>query len=210
MAGKSKKKSSKSDDGDTRSPDDELIVIKKYANRRLYNTATSSYVTLDYLSQMVRDGKIFVVYDAKTGDDITRSVLAQIIFEEESKGENLLPVDFLRQLISFYGDTLQAAVPQYLSMSMERFARDQERMRQMLMPQFGGSMPANPFEEMARQNVAMFEQMFQMFSPFAQAQGSEAEEDAAPEEFDEEKGSIDDLKAELAAMKDRLDKLAKD
>lgn len=210
MAGKSKQKSSKADDSGTTSSDDAPIVIKKYANRRLYNTATSSYVTLDYLSKMVRDGKIFVVYDAKSGDDITRSVLAQIIFEEESKGQNMLPTDFLRQLISFYGDTLQSAVPQYLSMSMERFARDQERMRQMLMPQFGGSMPTNPFEEMARQNVAMFEQMFQMFSPFSQDQGAQAAADAAPEQFDEDKGSIEDLKAELAAMKERLDKLAKD
>ncbi|MFN3230925.1 MAG: polyhydroxyalkanoate synthesis repressor PhaR [Alphaproteobacteria bacterium] len=213
MADKKKQKSSLPENGGEDKSDDAPIVIKKYANRRLYNTATSSYVTLDYLSRMVRDGQVFVVFDAKTGDDITRSVLAQIIFEAESKGENMLPVDFLRQLIGFYGDSLQSAVPQYLSMSMERFARDQERMRQMLMPQFGAAMPTNPFEEMARQNVAMFERMFQMFSPFGQqdedqAQAEEQQEAAAPEDDDE--NSIDDLKAELAEMKKRLDKLSND
>ena len=108
------------------------VVIKKYANRRLYNTATSAYVTLDHLSQMVKDKTDFVVYDAKTGEDITRSVLTQIIFEEESKGgQTLLPIPFLRQLISFYGDSLQGVVPQYLEMSMSQFARNQEQMREL-------------------------------------------------------------------------------
>ena len=119
------------------------VVIKKYANRRLYNTATSAYVTLDHLSQMVKDKTDFVVYDAKTGEDITRSVLTQIIVEEESKGQTLLPIPFLRQLISFYGDSLQGVVPQYLEMSMAQFARNQEQMRKYLQNAFG----FNPFQQ---------------------------------------------------------------
>jgi polyhydroxyalkanoate synthesis repressor PhaR len=113
------------------------IVIKKYANRRLYNTAKSSYVTLDHLSQMVREGQDFVVNDAKTGEDITRSVLAQIIFEEEAKGQTMLPANFLRQLIRLYGDTLQGFVPPYLEASMETFARNQEKMRAQIQKAFG-------------------------------------------------------------------------
>src|SRR5215831_10751166 len=117
------------------------ITIKKYANRRLYNTATSSYVTLDHLCQMVKNGVEFVVYDAKTGEDITRSVLTQIIVEEEAKGQNLLPINFLRQLISLYGDNLQFLVPRYLDQSMELFARNQEQMRTYMKESFGGMFP---------------------------------------------------------------------
>ncbi len=142
------------------------ITIKKYANRRLYNTATSSYVTLDHLCQMVKDGKDFVVYDAKTGEDITRSVLTQIIFEEESKGQNLLPISFLRQLITFYGDSLQALVPSYLEVSMSSFARNQEQMRQYLAEAFGEMFPFKRFEEMGRQNIALFQRAMSMFNPF--------------------------------------------
>ena len=142
------------------------ITIKKYANRRLYNTATSSYVTLDHLCQMVKEGKDFVVYDAKTGEDITRSVLTQIIFEEESKGQNLLPISFLRQLITFYGDSLQALVPSYLEVSMSSFARNQEQMRQYLAEAFGEMFPFKRFEEMGRQNIAMFQRAMSMFNPF--------------------------------------------
>ena len=181
------------------------VVIKKYANRRLYNTASSSYVTLDYLSNMVREGIDFVVYDAKTGNDITRTVLAQIIFEEESKGENLLPVSFLRQLIGFYGDTLQSALPRYLEFSMERFARDQEKMRSYLVDAMHGQTRFNPFEEMARQNVAMFERMFQMFSPFA----SEQDDEAAKTSDDGNDKDISDLKAQLDALQKKLDALDK-
>ncbi|MGE0574992.1 MAG: polyhydroxyalkanoate synthesis repressor PhaR [Reyranella sp.] len=142
------------------------VVIKKYANRRLYNTATSAYVTLDHLSQMVKDKTDFVVYDAKTGDDITRSVLTQIIFEEESKsGQNLLPIPFLRQLISFYGDSLQGVVPQYLEMSMTQFARNQEQMRRYMQNAFGFN-PFQQFETMGKQNMAMFEKAMRMFNPF--------------------------------------------
>ena len=146
------------------------VVIKKYANRRLYNTATSAYVTLDHLSQMVKEKTDFVVYDAKTGDDITRSVLTQIIVEEESKGgQTMLPISFLRQLISFYGDSLQSVVPQYLEMSMTQFARNQEQMRSYLQNAFGFN-PFQQFETMGKQNMAMFEQAMRMFNPFRAGQ----------------------------------------
>ncbi|MFO1081293.1 MAG: polyhydroxyalkanoate synthesis repressor PhaR [Reyranellaceae bacterium] len=142
------------------------VVIKKYANRRLYNTDTSAYVTLEHLSQMVKDKTDFVVFDAKTGEDITRPVLTQIIFEEESKGgQTLLPIPFLRQLISFYGDSLQGVVPQYLEMSMTQFARNQEQMRHYLQNAFGFN-PFQQFESMGKQNMAMFEQAMRMFTPF--------------------------------------------
>ena len=147
------------------------VVIKKYANRRLYNTATSAYVTLDHLSQMVKDKTDFVVYDAKTGDDITRPVLTQIIFEEDSKGgQTLLSIPFLRQLISFYGDSLQGVVPQYLEMSMSQFARNQEQMRKYLQNAFGFN-PFQQFESMGKQNMAMFENAMRMFNPFGAGQG---------------------------------------
>lgn len=139
------------------------ITIKKYANRRLYNTATSCYVTLDLLCQMVKDGMDFVVYDAKTNEDITRSVLTQIIVEEESKGQNLLPIAFLRQLISFYGDNMQWMVPRYLEQSMSSFARNQEQMRHYLQDAVNGMFPFGQFEEMGKQQVAMFERAMQMF-----------------------------------------------
>src|SRR6202035_6021783 len=131
------------------------VVIKKYANRRLYNTKTSSYVTLDHLCEMVKEGTDFEVHDARTGEDITRSVLTQIIFEEESKGQNLLPIRFLRQLIRFYGDSLQAFIPGYLDMSMESFTKNQEQMRSRMAETFGGGSQA--LEAMTRQNLAMFE-----------------------------------------------------
>jgi len=147
------------------------VVIKKYANRRLYNTATSSYVTLDHLSTMVKAKTDFVVYDAKSGEDITRPVLTQIIFEEESKGgQTLLPIPFLRQLISFYGDSLQGVVPQYLEMSMTQFARNQEQMRKYMQNAFGFN-PFQQFESMGKQNMAMFENAMRLFNPFAAGQG---------------------------------------
>jgi polyhydroxyalkanoate synthesis repressor PhaR len=143
------------------------VKIKKYANRRLYNTGTSSYVTLDHLCQMVKEGVDFVVHDAKTGEDITRAVLTQIIVEEEAKsGQNMLPVSFLRQLISFYGNSLQALVPRYLDYSMSSFARNQEQMRQY-MGSFGGLFPfGQQIEEMGKQNMALFQNAMKMFSPF--------------------------------------------
>lgn len=145
------------------------VVIKKYANRRLYNTATSAYVTLDNLAAMVRDGVDFVVFDAKTNDDITRSVLAQIIFEEESKGTSLLPIQFLRQLIGFYGDQMQSILPSYLELSMDNFTRQQEQFRKQFSSTFGAAPGAAMFDEQVRQNVAMFERAMKMFSPFAYA-----------------------------------------
>jgi polyhydroxyalkanoate synthesis repressor PhaR len=147
------------------------VVIKKYANRRLYNTATSSYVTLDDLSQMVKGGDQFVVYDAKTQEDITRAVLTQIIVEEEQKGQNLLPISFLRQLISLYGDSMQWLVPRYLEHAMSSFARNQEQMRKSLQDAFGGLFPFGPLEEVGKQNMALFEKTMKMFAPFPIGQG---------------------------------------
>src|SRR3569832_322834 len=147
------------------------VRIKKYANRRLYNTATSSYVTLDYLAQMVRNGTEFTVEDAKTGEDITRSVLTQIIVEEESKGQNMLPINFLRQLISLYGDNLQFLVPRYLEQSMESFGKNQEQMRAYMKDSFGGMFPMERFEEMSKQNMAFFQQAMQMWNPFKAGMG---------------------------------------
>lgn len=156
------------------------VVIKKYANRRLYNTATSSYVTLDNLAAMVRDGVDFVVFDAKSNDDITRSVLAQIIFEEESKGTSLLPIQFLRQLIGFYGDSMQSILPSYLEMSMDNFTRQQEQFRKQFSSTFGATPATGLFDEQVRQNLAMFERAMKMFSPFAYPPAGQAEE-AKPE-----------------------------
>ena len=147
----------------------QTVTIKKYANRRLYNTATSSYVTLDNLSQMVKEGIEFNVYDAKTSEDITRSVLTQIIVEEEGKaGQNLLPISFLRQLIGFYGDNMQWLVPKYLEHSMQSLSKNQEQIRNYFQTTFGGIFPfGSTLEEMGKQNMAMFERAMRMFSPFA-------------------------------------------
>lgn len=142
------------------------ITIKKYANRRLYNTATSSYVTLDHLCQMVKEGVEFVVYDAKTGDDITRQVLTQIIVEEEAKGENLLPISFLRQLISFYGHGLQWMVPSYLEHVMGSFAENQEKMAKAMQDTMGGMFGFGNLEELGKQNMQMLERTMRMFTPF--------------------------------------------
>jgi polyhydroxyalkanoate synthesis repressor PhaR len=191
------------------------VKIKKYANRRLYNTATSSYVTLDHLCQMVKEGTEFVVHDAKTGEDITRSVLTQIIVEEEAKGQNLLPVSFLRQLISFYGDNLQALVPKYLDYSMGAFARNQEQMRRYMTDAFGGFLPfGQQFEEMGKQNLALFQNaMKTMFSPFG-VEVPDGQQGKTPAGAPEQpKGgapsNIDDLRAQMAAMQKRLDELTK-
>jgi polyhydroxyalkanoate synthesis repressor PhaR len=145
-----------------------VVIIKKYANRRLYNTSTSSYVTLDNLSQMVRNGADFIVYDAKTGEDITRSVLTQIIVEEEQKGQNLLPISFLRELIGFYGNNMQWLVPRYLEYAIKTFSRNQEQLAKSVGSSFGGLFPFGQFEEMGKQNMALFEQALKMFSPFGE------------------------------------------
>ena len=144
------------------------IVIKKYANRRLYNTGSSSYVTLEHLREMVKEGVDFVVYDAKSGEDITRSVLGQIIFEEESRGEqNLLPIQFLCQLISFYGGQMQSLVPSYLELSLNAFTQQQERMREQFSGAFGTPEGYGMFQDQIRQNMALFDRAMKMFTPFA-------------------------------------------
>lgn len=189
------------------------IVIKKYANRRLYNTARSSYVTLDHLSTMVREGQDFVVTDAKTGDDITRSVLTQIIFEEETKGAAMLPTNFLRRIISLYGDSLQSVVPEYLEASMETFTRNQEQMREHAKRLFGANPAIESLESMTRRNMEMFNQAMRMFSPFTQ--DARAAERAAPETqssgapSESASGELGALKDQLAQMQAQLDKLSR-
>jgi polyhydroxyalkanoate synthesis repressor PhaR len=185
------------------------IIIKKYANRRLYNTATSSYVTLDNLSQMVKAGTEFVVFDAKTGDDITRSVLTQIIVEEEQKGSHLLPISFLRQLIGFYGDNMQWLVPRYLDYTMKSFSRNQDQMRESLHNTFGGLFPFGPFEEMSKQNIAMFEKAMKIFNPVGQDGKEEKspEASAAPQPPVQSNG-IQELTDRLNALQKQLDELS--
>ena len=154
---------------------EEPITIKKYANRRLYNTGTSTYVTLEDLATMVKDGDDFVVFDAKTGEDITRAVLAQIIFEQENKegGQNLLPINFLRQLIRFYGDSMQMLVPRYLEVSLESLTREQEKFRSQMAQAFGAT-GFGPLEEQVRRNMEMFEKAFGMFAPFVRKESQAA------------------------------------
>ena len=183
------------------------IVIKKYANRRLYDTSASRYVTLDHLRDLVKEGKDFQVVDAKSGEDLTRGVLAQIIFEEESKGETLLPVEFLRQLIGFYGDSMQSMVPGYLNMSMDSLAKQHAEMREKMTEAMGSPTASMAMmEEATKRNMEMFQQAMSMFSPFAQAASNAAT--AAPADTGEDKKDVDALRAELDAMKAKLDKLA--
>ncbi len=146
--------------------DDDPIVIKKYANRRLYDTSTSAYVTLEHLSALVRDGKNFTVQDAKTGQDLTRSVLAQIIFEQENRKEGVLPVSFLRQLIQFYGDSFQSMLPAYLELSMQNFTSQQEKWRDYMTTALGDENKAKAFDEQVRKNMEMFEETMRFFTPF--------------------------------------------
>ncbi|MEM7177740.1 MAG: polyhydroxyalkanoate synthesis repressor PhaR [Pseudomonadota bacterium] len=180
------------------------IIIKKYANRRLYNTAKSSYVTLDDLSQMVRAGKDFAVFDAKTGDDITRSVLTQIIVEEEGKDQNMLPANFLRELIKLYGDPLQGVVPSYLDASMQAFSKNQDQIRSA----FASGNPMQGFEAMTRQNMEWFDQAMRMFSPFAATQ-TKAPEPAPKEAAPDVSDDIESLQKQLSEMQDQLSKLTK-
>lgn len=196
------------------------ITIKKYANRRLYNTATSSYVTLDHLAEMVKTGQDFVVYDAKTGEDITRSVLTQIIFEMEGKGPNMLPIRFLRQLIRFYGDSVQSLVPGYLDMSMETFSRNQEEWRKQISQAFGGGTTAfKEFEEQVRNNMQLFERTMRMFSPFAagmpragepeRRETTPAASDRPPPSGVKRDEELETLKDRVEAMQRQLDTLAR-
>ena len=186
---------------------DEPITIKKYANSRLYNTGTSTYVTLEDLATMVKDGDDFVVFDAKTGEDITRAVLAQIIFEQENKegGQNLLPINFLRQLIRFYGDSMQMLVPRYLEVSLESLTREQEKFRSQMAQAFGAT-GFGPLEEQVRRNMEMFEKAFGMFAPFVRKESQAASSDK-PDKPAEPSGDIDTMKRQLEEMQKRLDKM---
>lgn len=199
----------------TEAPQGERVVIKKYANRRLYNTASSSYVTLEHLADMVKKGVDFVVYDAKTNEDITRSVLTQIIFEEESQGQSLLPIQFLRQLISFYGNSLQSFLPSYLELSLATFAQQQERMRSQFAGLTPGAGPAGmmgAYEEQIRQNLQLFDRAMKMFSPFAYAKPDEATAAPPPAAAKPAEPAADDslaqLRKQMAEMQAQIEKLA--
>jgi polyhydroxyalkanoate synthesis repressor PhaR len=188
---------------------EEPITIKKYANRRLYNTGTSTYVTLEDLAAMVKSGEDFVVYDAKSGEDITRSVLTQIIFEQENKegGQNLLPINFLRQLIRFYGDSMQMLVPRYLEVSIDSLTREQEKFRQQISQAFGmGGFGA--IEEQVRRNMEMFERTFAMFAPPFARPGSGTPSPESDKPASKPADDMDDLKRQMEEMQKRLDRLS--
>ncbi len=193
----------------------EPVTIKKYANRRLYNTATSSYVTLDHLCQMVKDGEDFVVFDAKTGEDITRSVLTQIIFEEEGKGHNLLPIRFLRQLIQFYDDNLQTVVPRYLELSMENFAHNQQQLKKTIEEAVQSRPGLKPFEELIQRNFALVDKALSMLSPSKdeedepKALNDHSPQDAVADDADPRDAEIEALQQQIADMQSRLTDLAK-
>ena len=179
-------------------PGDGVVIIKKYANRRLYNTETSSYITLDHLATMTREGRDFKVVDAKTDDDITHNVLTQIIMEEESRGQTMLPVSFLRQLIAMYGDSMQSMVPGYLEASMDSFRRNQQQFKSAVEGAFANS----PFAELAKQNMAMFEAATQAFKPGAKGGvGGTAQTSASKDD------EIAALKAELGRLNEKIEKL---
>jgi polyhydroxyalkanoate synthesis repressor PhaR len=184
------------------------VIIKKYANRRLYNTQTSSYVTLEHLAEMVKKGVDFVVYDAKTNEDITRTVLTQIIFEEESQGQSLLPIQFLRQLISFYGNSMQAFLPSYLEHSLAAFAKQQEHLRSQF-SSLGAAPGMSAYEEQIRQNMQLFDRAMKMFSPFAYVKPDEPPppppkaEPAAPAD-----DTLAQLKKQMEAMQAQIEQLA--
>ena len=181
----------------------EPIKIKKYANRRLYNTATSSYVTLEDLAEMVKKGDDFVVNDAKSGEDITHSVLTQIIFEQETKGINLLPISFLRQLICFYGDSMQSLVPSFLEASVQQFAKEQDRLREQMTKALGA--PYELVDEQVRRNMAMFNEALSMFSP---SKGAETGAQAG-HQSNEGGDEISALKDQLAAIQEQLNKMTR-
>jgi polyhydroxyalkanoate synthesis repressor PhaR len=197
----------------------EPVVIKKYANRRLYNTDTSTYVTLDDLAAMVKSGRDFVVFDAKSGDDLTHSVLTQIIVEQESRmgSQTLLPIPFLRQLIRFYGDNVERLVPSYLQFSLDMLTKEQERFRKNFAGAFTPAGAFEAYQEQARKNLAMFEQAMTMFSPFAQGKNpAKPGEDAKDKGAEPAKGGaskpdeLSELKAQFAAMQAKLEQLSRD
>ena len=179
------------------------IVIKKYANRRLYDTETSSYITLELLSQMTREGRDFVVVDAKSGEDITHNVLTQIIMEEEQRGENMLPVNFLRQLISLYGDSMQSMVPQYLEASMEAFRKNQQQFQEAMQGAFTGG----PFAELAKRNMEMLNVAATAFKGNNPLMPGMPAMPGAAKKADAPSDDVADLKAQLAALNAKIDKL---
>ncbi len=202
-----------------KSKDGDVIKIKKYANRRLYNTKTSSYVTLDHLAEMIKKDEDFIVVDAKTGEDLTRSVLTQIIVEQEGKGQNLLPIKFLRHIIGFYGDSLGGVLPRYLEESMETFSQNEQRMRDTMQHAFKGFFPVEQFEDMAKKNMSMFENAMKMMTPFASQEAGQNTGETTPEAKPEPTskktegtsvGNVDDLKAQLDAMQSQIEGLMKD
>ena len=178
------------------------VIVKKYANRRLYNTATSSYVTLDDLARMIKEGGDFVAYDAKTGEDLTRSVLTQIIVEQEQKGQNLLPISFLRQLISLYGDSMQFLVPGYLEQAMVAFAQNQEQIRKNLQATFG-IFPFGQFEEMGKQNMALFERTLRMLAPYGPEE-KPSSPDTGPSRASDNDPRLKRLEAQIDALTKQL------
>jgi polyhydroxyalkanoate synthesis repressor PhaR len=195
--------------------EEEPTVIKKYANRRLYNTGTSTYVTLEDLAGMVKNGEDFTVVDAKTGEDITRTVLTQIIFEQENKGQNLLPITFLRQLIRFYGDSIQNLIPTYLDFSIDSLVRDQDKLRSQMSNAFGpafGAGPMGAINDQVRRNTEMFEQAMRMFLPFGNGatrpEATRPAAAAAPAPKPEGTGDIDALRRQLDEMQSKLDRLS--
>lgn len=184
------------------------VIIKKYANRRLYNTETSSYITLEHLAAMTREGRDFKVVDAKTEEDITHNVLTQIIMEEEARGQTMLPVNFLRQLIALYGDSMQAMVPGYLEASMDSFRRNQEQFKSAVEGAFANS----PFAEIAKRNMAMFEAAASAFQPGGAANPAPSPAPAATPaaaESGSAEGDVSALKAELARLQEKIEKLGK-
>jgi polyhydroxyalkanoate synthesis repressor PhaR len=191
--------------GSEKGKDGDTVIIKKYANRRLYNTATSAYVTLEDLATMVREGTDFVVYDAKSNEDLTRQILTQIIFEEESRGEALLPVQFLRQLIGFYGGQMQGVLPSYLEMSLDSFSRQQEELRSQFSRTFGAAPGAGLMDEAVKRNMALFEKAMTMWPGFAlgnpsaaKAPGAEPAADAAtPDPLNEMRRQMDEMRAQI-------------
>jgi len=192
------------------SSDSAPIIIKKYANRRLYDTSASRYVTLEHLRELVRQDKTFQVVDAKSGEDLTRGVLAQIIFEEESKGETLLPVEFLRQLIGFYGDSMQSMVPGYLNMTMDSFARQQAEMREKMTGAITDPAASMALmEEAAKRNMAMFQQAMKMFTPgFPQPGAASSDSETGRPGKASGEDDVKALRDELEVMRARLDKLS--
>lgn len=196
---------------------DDPVVIKKYANRRLYNTGTSTYVTLEDLAEMVKKGEDFTVQDAKSGEDITHPVLTQIIFELENKdGQNMLPIPFLRQLISFYGDQMQMVVPSFLEQSMIAFAKEQERFREQMKDAMGKtpmdmmkiSTPMKAIEEQAKRNIELFQNAMRMFTPFP-TPGAAPTPGEEPDGKAEKSDDLQDLKEQIAAMQRKLDQMGK-